>query len=119
MDSATLDIVEERLNRLKLDMAQQASSIEALCNSCKHAGRCDGEPAEDCFEASAKTEPCPPPEHIEFEGDLTVLEAYAQIRRMLPKLPATTNGKSTFGRRVVLSGRFQTLDRVRAMRGTP
>lgn len=119
MNSATLDAVESRLAKLQLDMAQQAASIEALCNSCKHAGRCDVEPAEDCHEPEAKTEPCPPPEHIEFDGDLTVLEAYAQIRRMLPRLPATTNGKSTFGRRVVLSGRFQTLDRVRAMRGTP
>ncbi len=94
------------------------------CNKCKHFGRCDGIPGDDCFERAPetrrepKTDPCPPPEHITFEGDLTVLQAYAQIKRMIPLLPMSTFGKTTLRRRVLLSGKFETLQRVRAMRGS-
>lgn len=88
------------------------------CSTCKHRGRCNGIPGDDCYERKLDTEPCPPPEHITFEGDLTVLQAYAQIRRMLPVLPMSTFGKSTLKRRIVLLGRFETLERLRAIRGT-
>lgn len=60
------------------------------------------------------TEPCPPPEHIRFDGDLLVLEAYAQLRGMIPG-----NMKSLIRPRVKLSGAFTgTLERARAMRGS-
>ena len=80
------------------------------CNKCKRFGNCDGIPTDDCLERAPDTERCPPPSHIEIDGDSTVIDAYRQIQKTLPHHPV-------FGRRIVLSGKFETLERVRAMRG--
>lgn len=88
------------------------------CSTCKHETRCDGIPGEDCHERVPDTEPCPPPARIEFDNDVTLADAYERIRSSMPVLQMTPLGKASLHRRMVLSGKFETLERVRAMRGT-
>lgn len=81
------------------------------CHDCKHELRCDGIPGDDCFERRVDTEPCPPPEHVSFDDDLFLVEAYASLKKHCPDV--------RISKRCKLSGRFLTLERARAMRQTP
>jgi hypothetical protein len=44
-------------------------------STCKHAGRCDGVPGDDCYEPRLDTDRCPPPVHVTADRTLTALRA--------------------------------------------
>ena len=69
------------------------------CKSCKHTGRCDHVPGDDCFEPRAMV--C-----FQYEGDglfdesrvfgsLLMLEGLRRLRDWQKFGPSTTNGKTS------------------------
>jgi hypothetical protein len=73
------------------------------CASCKHIGRCDGNPGDDCYE--------PVPRQVaRFDWDMTLIHAYATIQQLRPGVRIM--------RGVVLPRGFVTLERARASRAT-
>jgi len=69
------------------------------CSTCKHSGRCDCEPGDDCYE---------PHQTIRFDDDMTLMHAYSILQRLNPGVRVRKSIK--------ISGKFETLETVRAMR---
>jgi hypothetical protein len=75
-------------------------------STCKHAGRCDGVPGDDCYEPRRDTDRCPPPEHVTADRTLAALRAPTfSMRAALALLtfgeaesfPVMSSGKTTIG----------------------
>jgi hypothetical protein len=75
-------------------------------STCKHAGRCDGIPGDDCYEPRHDTDRCPPPDHVTADRTLSALRAPTFSQRAALALLtfgesdaflATTNHVTTIG----------------------
>lgn len=99
IDMAKFAMLQRLLDNLDSSIVTQEQAIKCQGESCRHHGRCDHDPGDDCYERKRDTDPCPPPEHVD---DVTSPEFQAEILATLPGLPATTNRRTTVSAPVIL-----------------